>query len=139
MRWLYRIILIILITFILKFLRFKISEQLIYTLFTIIGIFFPMSYSLTISFDTRKISNISFLKEFKLKIREIQVLFSLIFFISSLAFILYSQLNGTAPEIFLTFCFSIVIYSLFYFIYGFYRIQKLKDSLEDLLKKDRKN
>lgn len=139
MRWLYRIILIILITLMLKFLRFKISDQLIYTLFTIIGIFFPMVYSLTISFDISKISNILFFKEFKLKIRNIQILFSLMFFISSLAIILYSQLNETAPDIFLTFCFSVVIYSLLYFIYGFYRIQKLKDDLEDLLKKDNKN
>lgn len=118
------------------------------TLFTILGIFYSIGYSIALSFNYSKIENIDFAMRIRKEVRSIIKRFTCCLIISTILFLLSNLLFlGDKPILielqkgFFKISFQILfavsmLYCLMHLVYNFARFQKLKDDLEDKVRKD---
>jgi hypothetical protein len=116
------------------------------TLFTVIGIFYSIGYSIALGFNFDRIQNDEFSKRIKKEIKKIIKLFTICLFISAILFLLsnafvagsnpalnffhYGYLKFS-PQIFFA---ASLLFCLIFLVYNFTCFQKLKDDLEEKIK-----
>jgi len=113
------------------------------TIFVVIGIFYSIGCSVALSFDYSRIGN----KEFALKIRNatkhvlyrctiVFVLAALVFITTILKIIALSYQKGVFKFSLSIFAVVVLVYILAYMVFNFFRLQRLKDDLDDKIRSD---
>ena len=146
----YRIILIIFLTFICYFFNYLPNDHIFSTLFTISSIFFSIGISLIITFDLSKISSDKFYFMIKNNINYVRNMFLIYFLIISISYflglyhfdnyqstILYNKmiLNSiNISNITIQLAFSILVVGILFFIVNFVTLQKLKNDIDSRIR-----
>jgi len=117
------------------------------TVFTVIGIFYSIGYSIALGFDYSKIEN----KEYALRIHsEVKYVihsFTVNLSFAAVLFILINFIIGTSSpssplqygrfRLSFDILFAVSLtYILAYLVYNFFRLQKFKDALDDKIRKE---
>lgn len=138
-RLLFAISVIISLTFLFSFFRINIAVSFCSTIFTVIGIFYSIGYSIALCFDYSKIENDEYAIRIRKEVKKITHSFSLNLFMGALIFIIYSIFGGS-----MIFSISVSVicaislaYILFYLVYNFFRLERFKYDLDDKIRKEK--
>lgn len=119
------------------------SDAVLQSLFTVIGISYSVSVSILISFDLSKILNKKIRKNIRRELHHVLRTITSDFIISVLFFIIGIYLKENYTIVFTIFrlnfsmlAITVVTFSLFYELYNFILIQKLKDDLSDKISEE---
>lgn len=134
-----KIIFLVVLIVIVNYFDRRPNEQLLSTLFTVIGIFFSIGYSLCTTFDDSKITNKDFLKILRANFKVIQINFIIFFVLAAVFLVLPGYFTKTYQLWIINFsldktALAIFLYTTFYFIYNFQALQKLKNDVSDKIK-----
>ena len=142
MRYAVRLIAVFAVTALASLFSFSPQPFFFSTLFTVVGIFFSIGFSIVIGFDFSAITNDSLVKGLRRRLKQIEHSFTIHFAIATGAFFLADQ--NPKPITIKGFCFSFIalsvvssLYILIYLIVNFSRLQRLKDEVSDLIRHSR--
>jgi len=142
MRHLFRIIAVVGVSAILSVFQISFAQSFFNTLYTIIGIFFSIGYSIVIGFDFSEMTNEKLVTSLRRNLKTIERSFIVYFGISTIAFFISDQrpcpitIKGYQFS-FLALSASVSVYIIIYLVVNFSRLQKLKNEISDLMRKDK--
>ena len=143
MKWLLRIILVISIAYCLQYSPIEFSDDFCSVIYTVIGIMFALALNQIMTFAFTEILNDKFAKNQKKRLNKIRTIYIILFTFATTAFLLKS----------LTFCKfewkwvkldidffigSYLVFCLIYFIENFILLAKLKDQIDDEIRKQKR-
>jgi hypothetical protein len=139
MKWLFRIIIIVIVAFGLQYTPITFSDDFCFVVYTVIGIMFPLALNQKMTFAFIEIPNDKFVKEQRNRLAKIMYSYIVLFAIATAVLLLKSlALNFEWEWIKFDFKFfigSYFIFTLIYFIGNFISLAKLKDQIDDEIRK----
>jgi hypothetical protein len=139
MKWLLRLILVIIVAFGFQYTPISFSDDFYSVIYTIIGIMFSLAFSQIISFTFTEIQNDIFVKRQRERLLRIRTLYIVLFAFATIAFLLKSiKLNCVWKWIKLDIKYligSFLLFLLVYFIKNFISLAKLKYQIDDEIRK----
>ena len=148
-KWFLRASLILTISLIIPYLPFPITDRLfitnfLSTVYTVIGIMFPLSLNQIMSFSFLGIERDAFVTKYRGELDKIRRSFVFIFAIATVAFMFHYFIEFNLYWKFIKFDIRNVYivflgYCLFYYGYNFVALAKLKNEIEDKIRETRKN
>jgi len=143
MKWLLRIILVILFAFGLQYTPISFSDDFCSVLYTIIGILFALALNQIMTFNFTDIQNDKFIERHRDHLSKIRNLYIFLFVFATVALLLkalslkfeWKWLKFDARFLIGTY----LIFSLIYFIINFISLAKLKDQIDDEIRKMKNN
>lgn len=136
MKWICRIILVIIFTLIFIFTNLNITTDAISVLYTLCGILFPLGISQTLSFPFSEIPNDDFVKKYRSNIANVRTVFVVLFLCLTLFYAIVSFVKE--QRFVLCFTFAFCLYTITHFSLNFLKLTKLKDEIDDLIRKQKK-
>lgn len=139
MKWLLRVSLIIIFAFGLQYTPISYSDDFCSVIYTIIGILFALALNQIMAFDFTEVQNDKFIERHRKRLSKIRGLYIFLFAFATLALLLKSlSLKSEWKWIKLDTKFligSYLIFTLIYFIINFISLAKLKDQIDDEVRK----
>ena len=145
-RYILSFFLIIIATIAVSFIPYQLEKGFFDILFAVVGIFYSIGYSVVLGFDFSRIKNRELTQELKKNVRNVGTSFTVFFGIGVFIFCVsnycFSSINSLSFKVFF-FHFSVTnflallfLYVLFYLVYNFCQLQKLKDDLDNQIRND---
>lgn len=142
-------VIIFLLSIVFSMLPISIAPNTAYynTVFTVIGIFYSIGYSIALGFDYCKIENKDYAFRIRSEVKRVIHSFTANLSFAAVLFILINFIGASGPNqlvlqygwfrlsVDIFFAVSLT-YILGYLVYNFFRLQKLKDDLDDKIRKD---
>jgi cell division protein FtsL len=143
MKWLLRVLLVIIFAFGLQYTSISYSEDFCSVIYTIIGILFALALNQIMAFNFTEIQNDKFIERHRNRLSKIRKLYIFLFAFATLALLLKSlSLKYEWKWIKLDVKFligSYLIFTLIYFIINFISLAKMKDQIDDEIRKMKRN
>jgi len=141
-KWFRRTFSIIILSFGFSYMPVRFSDDFFSVMYTVLGIMFPLALSQIMAFSFSEIENDKFIEKRRSQLSGIRIIFVILFIFATVAFI------------FKTLCFKIswrwirfdikslffiyLLFCLYYYIKNFIELAKLKDEVDDEIRKDNK-
>lgn len=146
MKTLIRIIAIIVVSIIVSSLipDMTISDGLVNTLFTVVGIVFSVSMSILIGFNLDEVYNESYLRRIRKELKDIRDRFIFYFILSVFLYLVYSTIKDcitTVSVVKLRYDFLVVLFEAFtigYYVYNLVSLHELNNNLSDKIKEEKR-
>ncbi|MDR2659331.1 MAG: hypothetical protein LBC27_05000 [Spirochaetaceae bacterium] len=139
MKWLLRTIFVIIVAFGLQYTPISFSDDFYSAIYTIIGIMFSLAFSQIMSFTFTEIQNDKFVKKQRKQLSRIMTLYIVLFAFATAALLLKSitlKYEWKWVKLDIRFLIgSYLIFSLVYSIKNFISLAKLKDQIDDEIRK----
>ena len=139
MKWLIRLISVIIIAFGLQFTPISFNDDFCSVIYTIIGILFALALNQIMAFNFTEIPNDKFIERHRNSLIKIRNIFIILFALATLALLLRSlKIAFKWKWIILDTKYligSFLVFSLIYFIWNFISLAKLKDQIDDEIRK----
>lgn len=123
----------------------SISEGVVMTLFTVVGIMFSVSMSIVIGFNTDEIYNETYLTRIRRDLKHIRSQFIFYLVISVVLYLLYSILPNHIISLsifrfdYALFVSFFEIYTIIYYTYNLTILHDLSNAISDKIKEEKKN
>jgi hypothetical protein len=141
-RFIFALCIIIILTLIISTFKITFLPSFYATIFTVIGIFYSIGYSISLGFHYNKIENEEYALRIRKEVKKVIHSFTFNLFMAALLFIVNSILPDYrfAAGLFSfypnVFCGLALMYILFYLVYNFLRLERFKEQLDDKIRKD---
>jgi hypothetical protein len=143
MKWLLRVLLVIIFAFGLQYTPISYSENFCSVIYTIIGILFALALNQIMAFNFIEVQNDKFIERHRNRLSKIRNLYIFLFAFATLALLLKSiSLKSEWKWIKLDVKFligSYLVFTLIYFIINFISLARLKDQIDDEIRKMKRN
>lgn len=143
-RWSLRVLIVLVISILAETFGIDFSNTFFNTLFTVLGIMFSVAFSQVIAFSFADVQNEDFVKQHRMQLTKIQNTFIVLFALSTLIFIFSSKIDCTVSLGFIRLtlnsifgCFD--VFFLLYFVINFIGLANLKNEIDDLIRKAKKD
>ncbi len=138
-RWLYRGLGVLCFSVLFSSLSVQIDENSLSVLYTVAGIMFSLGLIQIMSFSFAEVSNDKFVEMFRPQLRKVRVSFIVLFALSSFLFIFKNNRFSASLYFFKIDSLKVITvfqcFCLFYFIRNFLALQKMKDEIEDEIRR----
>lgn len=145
-----RILFILILTSTAYLIGINPDSNMLSTLFTILSIFISIGLSIIISFDLSKIRNDFFHSKILYNLKEVRNTFLIYFAVISSCYLILPKLllkcsdksvkfydyEILLPDVVNNFIFSLMVFGIAYYMYNFYRLQSLKNEIDNELRKN---
>lgn len=135
MKWFLRITLVLFVSVVLSFFNIVIDADMLNIVFTVLGIMFPIMLSQIMAFSFLDIKNKKIVSRYRENLNTIRTTSVVLFSIETALFLFKKEsfffFNMD------TLCFSFLIFCFAYFMVNFLKLAKLKDEIEDDIRKSR--
>ena len=135
-KWLIRIIISAAVSVMLILIGVTVNQSVINILYTVNGILFSIALSQLVSFSLVEIENDEFVNKQRKQIAYFRKVFILLFSIDTISFLITDLYDDII--FFRCICVVVLLFSLFYDVVNFCDITKVKDEIEDKIRKARK-
>ena len=139
MKWLFRISFVVIIAFGLQYTPLSFSENFCSVIYTIVGILFALALNQIMAFNFTEVQNDKFIERHRGRLSKVRNVYIFLFVFATMALLLESfPLKHEWKWIKLDAKFligSYLIFTLGYFIRNFILLAKLKDQIDDEIRK----
>lgn len=141
MKWLYNILFVIILTIIFHFSSFNLFENVFTAFYTVCGVLFPIAISQIMSFSFSEVENDKFVEKYRSHLNLLRKKFIAIFCVITVFFIIGLKSNMVIFKTFeiKTLSFAVLVFGVIYFTLNFIELAKLKDEIEDIVRKQKKS
>jgi hypothetical protein len=142
-KWFFRGFFIIVVSFIFSYSPIDCSDGFFSGIYTVIGIMFPVALSQIMAFSFSDIENDKFVQRYRGQLSDIRFVFVVLFSIATIVFLIKSvsfKFQWKWIKFDIQFLYGIyLLFCLFYYIRNFVSLAKLKNEIEDEVRKANKD
>lgn len=142
-KWFFRVFYIIILSIIFSYSPIRCGDTFFSVIYTVIGIMFPVALSQIMAFSFSDIENDKFVQRYRGQLSNIRLVFVILFSIATVVFLVRSvsfKFQWKLLKFDIQFLHGVyLLFCLFYFVRNFVSLAKLKNEIEDEIRKANKN